>query len=208
MGVQWLPVLIVHDMTNTLGCSDIMTSARGEKRSLSVQALKASLAGFKANSERLAVRLAGCIVTGLPIGQDKYDEAAGLVRTALDDLGVYTAALLPEDPRMNRLTMAEVAKGVDASVLCGHDALATTSVEHVEMGTRQLPDMLRLLQDRPSSLIIQSSKRFGFLLGMLMADQSANGPKFGGILLCGQQQSKVLPADQQHVLVVLVTPPP
>ena len=61
-----LPILLVHDMKNTLGCSDMTVDSLGTTRNPSVEALMASMAGFKANADRVAVRLAGAIVTGLP----------------------------------------------------------------------------------------------------------------------------------------------
>ena len=86
-----LPVLLVHDMKNTMGCSDMTVDSSGVTRSLSVEALKASMAGFSANAKQMAVRLAGAIVTGLPDEEEKYAEASTVVRTALDEFKVHPA---------------------------------------------------------------------------------------------------------------------
>ena len=192
-----LPVLLVHDMKNTMGCSDMTVDSSGVTRSLSVEALKASMAGFSANAKQMAVRLAGAIVTGLPDEEEKYAEASTVVRTALDELKVYPAALLPRCARMEQLTLAEVAHDLDATVMYGGTTLGGQYVQNVEVGTRQLKELIKIVQAKPGTLVVASAQRFGFLLGMLAAQQSTNVPRIPGILLTGATS---LTKEEQHVL--------
>jgi BioD-like phosphotransacetylase family protein len=152
----------------------LQVDAKGVKRSLSAEALKASMAGFKANATQAAVRLAGAIVTGLPEEQDKYNQAATVVRRGLDDLGIFPVALMPRCEKMEKLTMAEVAHDLDANVLYGRGVLTAQSIDNVEVGTRQLKELISVVQNKPGTLVIASASRFGFLLGMLMAAQVRN----------------------------------
>merc|ERR1712185_40304 len=82
-----LPMLLVHDMANTLTDtvhahhgveSDRGARAAAPPSSVSVEHLKSSVAGFKDNAKRMSVRLAGAIVTGLPREQAGYDGASAL----------------------------------------------------------------------------------------------------------------------------------
>ena len=155
------------------------------------------MAGFSANAKQMAVRLAGAIVTGLPDEEEKYAEASTVVRTALDELKVYPAALLPRCARMEQLTLAEVAHDLDATVMYGGTTLGGQYVQNVEVGTRQLKELIKIVQAKPGTLVVASAQRFGFLLGMLAAQQSTNVPRIPGILLTGATS---LTKEEQHVL--------
>ena len=105
--------------------------------------------------------------------------------------------LLPRCARMEQLTLAEVAHDLDATVMYGGGTLGGQYVQNVEVGTRQLKELIKIVQAKPGTLVVASAQRFGFLLGMLAAQQSTNVPRIPGILLTGATS---LTKEEQHVL--------
>ena len=128
---------------------------------------------------------AGAIVTGLAV--QTYEREAKKMRDAMEKLGIFPAALLPLEGRMQQTSMAEVAEALDARVMHGHHNLNVQFVQNVEIATKQVPDLIRTLQEKPGTLIVTSAARAEVLLSILLAARSTTVPMHPGVLLTGAQ---------------------
>ena len=181
-GALNIPALVIHDVT---------VEGVGGK------ALEAELQGIKAGYDAHAARLAGALVTGMPI--DSFETEAADLRTALSSLGIYCAGVLPHDKRLWQLSMAEVANALDAEVLYGGQNLNKQFVRSVETVTMDVPQLIQKASS-PSyegTLAITCADRTEVLFSMLLAASSKNTPLPAGLLLTGADQ---LPLDARHVL--------
>ncbi|MCP4343195.1 MAG: phosphate acetyltransferase [Desulfobulbaceae bacterium] len=89
---------------------------------------------------------------------------------------------IPFEEMLDRPTMAEIAKALDAKVIYGREQLSR-SVSRFVIAAMSLKNLLpRLAND---NLIITSIDRIDIILGMLAAYSSSNMPNIGGIVLTG-----------------------
>jgi len=89
---------------------------------------------------------------------------------------------IPFEEMLDRPTMAEIVKALDAKVIYGREQLSRP-VSRFVIAAMNLKNLLpRLAND---NLIITSVDRIDIILGMLAAYRSSNMPNIGGIVLTG-----------------------
>ena len=168
--------------------------AREGSRAMSEDALENELAAVKRLYEvENAVRLAGVVVQGLGGGAAQL----AAVRGGLAKVGVAEAASLPADDRLSKVSMAEVAAGLGASVLWGREALGAQLVDNVEVASAQVPHLLSIIAERPGSLVITHAHRQDVILALIAASESVTFPLVPGVLLTG---AAALPAEFTRLL--------
>jgi len=193
-GALNLPALVVHDVSHSTSGSAPMGGA-AEGALPDVESLRAQLTGVRLGYDAAAVRLAGAVITGVPTAA--YPSTAATLRSMLEQCGIYPAALLPQDDRMSRVTMAEVASALESRVLYGEHNLDAQVVRHVEVGTKQMPELVEMLEAQPGTLIVVSAARAEVLLSLLLVTQSKHVPLHPGIVLTGAIE---LPAVLRRML--------
>lgn len=190
-----IPVLVVQDAAQGRPATTNLSRTALDGEPVETERLMAHLTAIKAGCEAASVRLAGAIMTGVPTAN--YPSVAAELRGAMAEHGIFPVALLPLEARVNQITMSDVAAALDAKVLYGERNLDSQVVRNVEVGTKQVPQLLGALQEKPGSLTITSATRSEVLMSMLLATQSRNVPLHPGILLTG---AKELPEVVSQVL--------
>ena len=89
---------------------------------------------------------------------------------------------IPFEEALDRPTMAEIAKALNAKVIHGKEQL-NRPVSRFVIAAMNLKNLLPRLQD--NNLIITPIDRIDIILGMLAAFRSSNLPNIGGIVLTG-----------------------
>ncbi len=89
---------------------------------------------------------------------------------------------IPFEAALDRPTMAEIAKALNAKVIYGKEQL-NRPVSRFVIAAMNLKNLLPRLED--DNLIITPVDRIDIILGMLAAYRSSNLPKIGGIVLSG-----------------------
>jgi phosphate acetyltransferase len=92
---------------------------------------------------------------------------------------------IPYEETLDRLTMAEIVKALDAKVIYGQEQL-NRSVSRFVVAAMNLRNYLPRLAD--DSLIITPIDRLDIILGTLAAYRSKNLPNIGGIVLTGYME--------------------
>jgi phosphate acetyltransferase len=93
---------------------------------------------------------------------------------------------IPFEDKLDRPTMAEIAKALNAKVIHGKEQL-NRPVSRFVIAAMNLRNLLPRLQD--DNLIITPVDRIDIILGMLAAFRSSNLPNIGGIVLTGYLNS-------------------
>ena len=83
------------------------------------------------------------------------------------------------------MTIADVASSLGARVLHGAQNVDAFSVAHVEVATKQVTDLISVLQDKRDTLIVTAATRADVLLSIILAAQSTSVPLHPGVLLTG-----------------------
>lgn len=91
--------------------------------------------------------------------------------------------LLPEEPRLLRLTVRAVADHLGASQLLGHPTNLDRAVNAVRVAAMTLPNLLGWLE--PDTLIMTPGDRSEVILAGLTARFSETAPRIAGIVLTG-----------------------
>ncbi len=89
---------------------------------------------------------------------------------------------IPFEDKLDRPTMAEIAKALNAKVIHGKELL-NRPVSRFVIAAMNLRNLLPRLQD--DNLIITPVDRIDIILGMIAAFRSSNLPNIGGIVLTG-----------------------
>jgi len=103
--------------------------------------------------------------------------------------------LLPEHPSLEKPTVGEIARTLDARVLTGDADALNHEVLAYKVAAMEVPDFLDYVEE--GSLIITPGDRSDIILGSITADVSSNYPKIAGLLLSGGQ----VPAPQVQRLL-------
>lgn len=92
---------------------------------------------------------------------------------------------VPYEEILDRPTMGEIVKALDAKVLCGKEQLNRTVTRFVIAAMNLQNYLPRLAND---NLVITPIDRLDIILGTLVAYRSSNLPNIGGIVLTGYMQ--------------------
>lgn len=112
---------------------------------------------------------------------DLQEKILGSLRGNLQDK-VNLIYSLPHDQALDRLTMAEIVKALDAEVIYGEDQL-NRLVARIVVAAMNLQNYLpRLAND---NLVITPVDRLDIILGTLAAYRSTNMPNIAGMILTG-----------------------
>ncbi|KTD04234.1 phosphate acetyl/butaryl transferase [Legionella geestiana] len=148
--------------------------------------------------------IAGVVINRVEAGSE--NDALDFFQQALPHIPFVT--IIPEIEKLARPSVRDIAKILDADVICGADALERL-VSQFTIAAKTVGDFLESRLDRAGMLIITPGDRVDILLGSLLADQSANYPKIAGIVLTGgDRPGRVLQeiiAGLEHPFPVLVT---
>lgn len=163
-------------LANNLGC-ELLLVAGGKNQTLAqlIQQIKTALGALKeARSKAI-----GVVVNYIkPELEDEYKYALEtvfgnelrLIHTIAEKRGIA-------DP-----SVAEVAKLLEAEVICGEDQLERR-VAGYTVAAKHVASFLNPSKDRSNLLIITPGDREDILLGSLLADQSQSYPKIAGLLM-------------------------
>ncbi len=164
------------DLANNLG-SQMIPVVKGHGRSTDE-----TLDAVRVVQESLDDR--GCEIMALAVNRvptDCLDDVeqralAVLPRTEL----VFT---LPEHPSLEKPTIGEIGKALNAECLCGNGAPLNQVVSHYKVAAMQMHNFLDHIED--GSLIITPGDRSDIILASLQADASTAYPRIAGLLLTG-----------------------
>jgi phosphate acetyltransferase len=106
-----------------------------------------------------------------------------LRKVFIDDLPTYVIA---EDPRLQKPTIGEVAKSLQAEMLSGNQDLLDGVVSNVKIAAMELPHFLEHIEE--GGLVITPGDRSDIILGALTADLSGLYPHIAGLILTGRQK--------------------
>lgn len=159
----------------------------------------------------------------LEIAKKNHANVAGIIINRVPPASLYEAdaffnapkhkiplaIIVPEFDFLSNPSMFDVAKKLNAKVICGENELGR-NVGQVTVAAKTVANFLDSRLDRQGMLIITPDDRMDILLGSLLADQSANYPKIAGIVLTGGEMpgSTILEiiAGLEHPFPVLLTP--
>lgn len=103
--------------------------------------------------------------------------------------------LLPEHPSLEKPTVGEIARALDARVISGDADALNHEVLAYKVAAMEVPDFLDYVEE--GSLIITPGDRSDIILGSIAADAASSYPKIAGLLLTGGQ----VPAPQVQKLL-------
>lgn len=189
------------DMANNLG-SMMIPVVKGYGRSVdetidSVRVLQESL------DDR------GCDILALMVNRVPAKELQEIQQRALEVLTksemVFT---LPEHPSLEKPTVGEIGRTLNAQCLCGEGNPLNQVVAHYKVAAMQVQNFLDHIED--GSLIITPGDRSDIILASLVADASTAYPRIAGLLLTGgmgpaPQVQKLLEGQIRSRVAILMT---
>jgi phosphate acetyltransferase len=95
----------------------------------------------------------------------------------------FPVFLLPENPELDKLTMAEIAKALSANQVIGNETQLDRTVNQIRVAGMTPKNYLPRLRD--GDLIIVPGDRDEIILSTILANVSRNYPSLAGILLTG-----------------------
>lgn len=110
-------------------------------------------------------------------------------------LGNRPVYVLPEVPLLERPTVRDIARSLDAELLSGDDSQLDGEIMNVKIAAMELPNFLDHLEE--GSLVITPGDRSDIILGTLAADRSSHYPRVAGMVLTGNLK----PAPQIRRLI-------
>jgi phosphate acetyltransferase len=97
--------------------------------------------------------------------------------------GDFPVFLLPENPELDKLTMAEIAKALNADQLVGDRAQLDRTVNQVRVAGMTMKNYLPRLSD--GDLVIVPGDRDEIIISTILANVSRSYPSLAGMLLTG-----------------------
>ena len=92
-------------------------------------------------------------------------------------------SVLPVHPLLDKLTVAEIKRALDAEMLHGDIQWLDREVNHFKVAAMELPHFLDHLEE--GSLVITPGDRSDIVIGTLVADTATSYPGIAGIILTG-----------------------
>jgi len=102
---------------------------------------------------------------------------------------------LPEEAMLEKPSVREIARALDAKTLNGNDEWLDGTVHNIKIGAMELPNFLDHLEE--GSFIVTPSDRSDIILGTLAAERSTTFPHIAGLVLTGGMN----PAPQVQRLI-------
>ena len=164
------------EIANNLGCPVLMI-ANAHKGSIDgvVRSCRFAIESF----EEKGSKILSIIVNRTPANLQR-EMLQALQERLQQKIGLIYS--IPFEEMLDRPTMAEIAKALDAKVIYGREQLSRP-VSRFVIAAMELKNLLpRLAND---NLIITSIDRIDIILGMLAAYSPSNMPNIGGIVLTG-----------------------
>lgn len=164
------------EIANNLGCPVLLiANAAGESVESVIKGCTFALESFEDKGSSIFAVIANKTPTGL-----QEEVLRGLKDALHNKVGqVYS---IPYEERLDRLTMAEIARALNARVIYGEQRL-NRSVNRFVVAAMNLRNYLPRLTD--DNLVITPIDRLDIILGTLAAYRSSNMPNIGGIVLTG-----------------------
>lgn len=183
------------EIANNLGCPVLMIANAHEATIESVvRSCRFAMESFEEK---------GSNILSVIVNQTPARLQEGMLRALKEKLQPSTQLIysIPYEESLDRPTMAEIAKALNARVIYG-EALLNRPVSRFVIGAMNLRNLLpRLAND---NLIITSIDRIDIILGMLAAFRSSNMPNIGGIVLTGYLKPDQLLRNLLHGMDDLV----
>jgi phosphate acetyltransferase len=163
-------------VANHLGCAlGIVCSGRGKPAVEVVDVARAAREVFAGH---------GCIVAATFVNRVEPDDVVRVTRDLLeswsDDEPVY---VLPEDPRLSKPTMKEVADALGARILFGEPEALSHEIREIGVAAMRVENVLERIEEH--SLIITPGDRSDVILAALATVNSESGPSIAGLVLTG-----------------------
>ncbi len=132
--------------------------------------------------------------------------AAHLQATVESDTPCF---LLPEHPSLEKPTVGEIARTLNAGCICGETDALNHEVLAYKVAAMEVPDFLDHVTE--GSLIITPGDRSDIILGSLTADAATTYPKIAGLLLTGgltpaPQLQRLLRGLDHNRIAILTVP--
>jgi phosphate acetyltransferase len=164
------------EIANNIGCPVLMIANAHEG---SIEGVVRSCQFAIESFEEKGSKILSIIVNRTPVVlQEKMLQALREKLTQEIEL-IYS---IPFETTLDRPTMAEIAKALDAKVIYGKEQL-NRPVSRFVIAAMNLRNLLPRLEN--DNLIITPIDRIDIILGMLAAYRSSNMPNIGGIVLTG-----------------------
>lgn len=164
------------EIANNLGCPVLMiASAHEDAIEGVVRSCQVAIESF----EEKGSKILSIIVNRTPVSLQ--EEMLRALREKLQQK-IELIYSIPFETTLDRPTMAEIAKALDAKVIFGKEQL-NRPVSRFVIAAMNLRNLLPRLEN--DNLIITPIDRIDIILGMLAAYRSSNMPNIGGIVLTG-----------------------
>lgn len=140
--------------------------------------------GNTVRTEREAFVQEGCAIVATLVNR-VLPEQLDSVRQELQAVWHYDDPIfvLPDDELLQKPTVAEIAKAVQAELVYGDVTQLNRDVMHFKAAAMLLPNFLERLEE--GSLVVTPGDRDDVLLGCLVSTLSTNGPNVAGVVLTG-----------------------
>jgi len=144
-----------HYVASLLGAKSISV-ARYEERLVVDQVLTAKM--------RLKDTLIGAVINAVP--RQRMEYAQTVIKPFLENHGVKVLGVLPRERLLQAVSVAELAEGLDAQVLCCADNMDEL-VEHLMVGAMTVDSALSYFRRRPNKAVITGGDRSDIHLAAL-----------------------------------------
>ena len=114
------------------------------------------VANFIAAKKILGDRLIGVVINDIP--PTKLEEVASLIKPYLEQHQIPLLGMLPQDRLLNSVSVRELAKRLDAKVLCRSDRL-DLMVESLSIGAMNVNSALEFFRQRENMAVVTGSDR-------------------------------------------------
>ncbi len=164
------------EIANNIGCPVLMIANAHEG---SIEGVVRSCQFAIESFEEKGSKILSIIVNRTPVSLQ--EEMLHALREKLQQK-IELIYSIPFETTLDRPTMAEIAKALDAKVIYGKEQL-NRPVSRFVIAAMNLRNLLPRLEN--DNLIITPIDRIDIILGMLAAYRSSNMPNIGGIVLTG-----------------------
>lgn len=114
------------------------------------------VANFLAAKKILGDRLIGVVINDIP--PIKLEEVASLIKPYLEEQDIPLLGMIPQDKLLNSVSVRELAKRLDAKVLCRQDRL-DLMVESLSIGAMNVNSALEFFRQRENMAVVTGSDR-------------------------------------------------
>ena len=115
-----------------------------------------SVANFLTAKKLLGDRLIGIVINDIP--PTKLEEVSSLIKPYLEQQDIPLLGMLPQDKLLNSVSVRELAKRLDAKVLCRSDRL-DLMVESLSIGAMNVNSALEFFRQRENMAVVTGGDR-------------------------------------------------